>query len=179
VIPTGPQWIHELKHDGYRIVALKDGRSVRLWSRHGRDWTVELAAIMAAVRALPVERIVLDGEAVAHCPEGLPDFNGLMSQDGRAAACLYVFDLLRLEAEDLRPRPLGERRARLAEFVAAAADPMLRFSEHLEAAEGPALFRHACAMGLEGIVSKRADRPYRSGRSPYWLKIKNPSYWRA
>ncbi|HEX8663572.1 MAG TPA: DNA ligase [Beijerinckiaceae bacterium] len=179
VVPTGPQWIHELKHDGYRIVALKDGPSVRLWSRHGRDWTGELAAVAAAVRALPVERIVLDGEAVAHCGAGLPDFNGLMSQNGQAAACLYAFDLLRLEAEDLRPHPLGERRARLADLVAAAADPVLRFSEHLEAAEGPALFRHACAMGLEGIVSKRADRPYRSGRSPHWLKIKNPSYWRA
>jgi bifunctional non-homologous end joining protein LigD len=179
VVPTGPQWIHELKHDGYRIVALKDGRSVRLWSRHGRDWTGELAAIVAAVRSMPAERIVLDGEAVAHGREGLPDFNGLMSGNGQATACLYVFDLLRLEAEDLRPRPLGERRARLAALVAAAADPVLRLSEHLEAAEGPALFRHACAMGLEGIVSKRADRPYQSGRSPHWLKIKNPSYWRA
>src|SRR3712207_403981 len=117
VVPTGPQWIHELKHDGYRILALKDGPSVRLWSRHGRDWTGGLAAIAAALRALPVERIVLDGEAVAHCREGLPDFTGLTSASGQAAACLYAFDLLRIEDEDLRPRPLGERRTRLADLV--------------------------------------------------------------
>src|SRR3954451_4374853 len=86
----GPQWIHELKHDGFRIVAHKDGDVVRLWSRNGRDWSAEFIAITAAILALPVTRIVLDGEAVAHCPEGLPDFRALLGRFGCATACFYA-----------------------------------------------------------------------------------------
>ena len=82
--------------------ARKDGDAVRLWSRNGRDWSAEFVAITAAVMALPVTRIVLDGEAVAHCPEGLPDFHALLSRSGAATACLYAFDLLRAGADDLR-----------------------------------------------------------------------------
>ena len=118
-----------------------------------------------------VEEIVLDGEAMAHCKDGLPDFHGLRSEDGGAAACLYAFDLLRLDGEDLRPLPLEERRARLRKALRGAGKA-LRFSEHLEG-DGEAIFRHACALGLEGIVSKRRDARYRSGRSLTWLKIKN------
>ena len=79
-VPIGQQWIHELKHDGFRIVAHKNGDAVRLWSRNGRDWSDEFVAFTAAVMALPVTRIVLDGEAVAHCPKGLPDFHALLSR---------------------------------------------------------------------------------------------------
>src|SRR3954463_13674630 len=93
-VPSGDGWLHELKHDGFRIVAHKDGDDVRLWSRNGRDWSAEFVAITAAVVALPFPRIVLDGEAVAHCPKGLPDFHVLLSRSGAAAACLYAFDLL-------------------------------------------------------------------------------------
>src|SRR5215204_4730840 len=81
-VPAGDGWIHELKHDGFRIVALKDGDEVRLWSRNGRNWAADFLAITAAVMALPVTRIVLDGEAVAHCPEGLPDFHALLGREG-------------------------------------------------------------------------------------------------
>jgi len=79
-VPIGDGWIHELKHDGFRIVALKAGDDVRLWSRHGRNWSAEFVAITAALMALPFTRIVLDGEAVAHCPKGLPDFHALLSR---------------------------------------------------------------------------------------------------
>jgi len=99
-VPTGDGWLHELKHDGFRIIAHKDGERVHLWSRNGRDRSGDFVAIADAVRALPASRIVLDGEAVAHCLEGLPHFNRLLSGDGQASACLYAFDLLWLEAQE-------------------------------------------------------------------------------
>jgi ATP dependent DNA ligase domain len=104
--PSGPLWLHEIKHDGYRIIACKSGDQVRLWSRNGRDWSREFLAVTEALRALRVEEIVLDGEAMAHCKDGLPDFHGLRAEEGGAGACLFAFDLLRLNGEDLRPRPL-------------------------------------------------------------------------
>jgi ATP-dependent DNA ligase len=97
--PSGPQWIHEIKHDGYRIIARKDGDKVRLWSRNGRDWSREFMAVAEAVGALKVEQIVLDGEAMALCPKGLPDFHRLSSEDGAGGACLFAFDLLVIGGE--------------------------------------------------------------------------------
>jgi bifunctional non-homologous end joining protein LigD len=84
--PRGPLWVHEIKHDGYRIIACKSGDTVRLWSRNGRDWSKEFLAVAEALRRLKVEEIVLDGEAMAHCKEGFTDFNGLRSSDGGAGA---------------------------------------------------------------------------------------------
>jgi bifunctional non-homologous end joining protein LigD len=175
-VPKGDGWLHELKHDGFRIVARKDGERVRLWSRNGRDWSVEFVAITAAIRALPVERIILDGEAVAHCPQGLPDFHRLLG-DGQAGACLYAFDLLALEAQDLRGAALTERRQALRTVLPKATTALI-FSEHMAAEHGEAMFRRACAMGLEGIVSKRATARYKSGPCRSWLKVKNPAYER-
>src|SRR3954468_12829978 len=175
-VPTGPEWVHELKHDGFRLVARKDGEKVRLWSRQGRSWPREFAAITAALRAFPVTQIVLDGEAVAHCDQGLPDFLRLLSGDGHARACFFAFDVLMLGGDDLRPLPLSLRRNMLAELPL---DGALQFSGHMDGPDGEAMFRHACRMGLEGIISKRADRPYRSGRCRSWLKIKNPAYERS
>jgi len=120
-VPTGPEWIHELKHDGFRIVAHKNGDDLRLWSRNGRDWSAEFASITAAVMALPVARIVLDGEAVAQCPQGLPDFNALLGRSGCATACLYAFDLLHLGVDNLRPSELCDRRALLRKTPAEGA----------------------------------------------------------
>src|SRR5215213_511744 len=174
-VTDGDDWIPELKHDGFRIVALKDGDEVRLWSRNGRNWAAEFVAITAAVMAVPVTRIVLDGEAVAHCPEGMPDFHALLGRAGCARACLYVFDLLWLEAQDVRGLALIERRALLREHLKSAG-PAIIYSEHLEAKDGEGMFRHACRLGLEGIVSKRAASRYRSGRCASWLKVKNPAY---
>jgi ATP-dependent DNA ligase len=108
---AAPLWLHEIKHDGYRIIAFKSGDKVRLWSRNGRDWSREFAAIAECLRAVEADELVIDGEACAHCPDGLPDFHGLRS--GGASACLFAFDLLQLGGQDLRPLPLEERRARL------------------------------------------------------------------
>src|SRR5215211_4486975 len=134
-VPVGVGWIHELKHDGFRIVALKDGDDVRLWSRHGRNWSAEFVAITAAVMALPAARIVLDGEAVAHCPKGLPDFHALLGRSGAAKACLYAFDLLHVGDEDLRGRALVERRALLRKHLKRAG-PVLVYSDDLAGADG-------------------------------------------
>jgi bifunctional non-homologous end joining protein LigD len=139
-------------------------------------WSREFLAVAEALRALRVDDIAIDGEAMAHCKDGLPDFHGLRSEDGGAAACLFAFDLLRLNGDDLRPLPLEERRARLQRALRGAGEA-LRFSDHLEG-DGPEIYRHACALGLEGIISKRLDSRYRSGRSLTWLKIKNPRYER-
>ena len=162
-MPTGDDWIHELKHDGFRIIAHKDGgERVHLWSRNGRDRSGDFVAIADAVRALPASRIVLDGEAVAHCLEGLPDFHRLLSNDKQATACLYAFDLLWLEAQDLRGVELIGRRRMLVKALKKAG-PALRFSEHMEGADGEAMFRHACAMNLEGIVLEARRLPLQVG----------------
>jgi bifunctional non-homologous end joining protein LigD len=163
-----------LKHDGFRIIARKQGESVRLWSRNGRDWSVEFVVIVAALRDLPGS-FVLDGEAVAHCPEGLPDFHRLLSDEGQKSACLYAFDLLHLDTTDLRRTELVGRRAMLGKLLRKAG-PALIFSEHMDGADGEAMFRHACKLGLEGIISKRLDKPYLSGRCQQWRKVKNPAY---
>src|SRR4051812_17714184 len=120
---------------------------------------------------------MIDGEAVAHCPEGLPDFYRALGSDGQARACLFAFDLLHVGRDDLRGLELVERRALLQKYLAKAG-PALRFSEHMEGPDGAAMFRHACAMGLEGIVSKKLAAPYLSGRCRSWLKVKNPTYRR-
>src|SRR3954468_7283918 len=111
-VPAGDGWLHELKHDGFRIIAYKDGERVWLWSRNGRDWSAEFVAITAAMQALPFKRLMLDGEAVAHCLDGLPDFHRLLA-DGQASACYYAFDLLWLETQDVRGLELIGRRRML------------------------------------------------------------------
>ena len=173
--PTGAGWSFEIKHDGFRIVSRKDGDGLRLWSRNARDWSVEFRAIAEALKALPASSVILDGEAVAHCAEGLPDFHGLLG-DGAASACLYAFDLLAVEGEDLRRLPLEVRRERLADLLADAG-PALRLSEHLEG-DGAVIFEHACRLGLVGVIAKRKGSAYRSGRCASWLKVKNPGYFR-
>jgi bifunctional non-homologous end joining protein LigD len=154
----------------------KDGDKVRLWSRNGRDWSSEFVAITEAMRSLPLKRVMLDGEAVAHCLDGLPDFHRLLG-DGQATACFYAFHLLRLEAQDVRGVELIGRR-RMLQKALKKAGPVLRFSEHLSSQQGEVMFRHACAMGLEGIVSKRVTSRYKSGACRSWLKVKNPAYER-
>jgi bifunctional non-homologous end joining protein LigD len=171
--PTAPGWSFEIKHDGFRIVPRKDGERVRLWSRNARDRSVEFRAIAEAVKALPFSGVILDGEAVAHCDKGLPDFHGLLG-DGAASACFYAFDLLAIEGEDVRRLPLEARRERLA-VVLADAEPALRLSEHLDG-DGALIFAHACKLGLEGVIAKRKGSAYRSGRCASWVKVKNPHY---
>jgi bifunctional non-homologous end joining protein LigD len=137
-------------------VAHKDGNEVRLWSRNGRNWSAGFLALAAAVLALPVARIVQDGEAVAHCPKGLPDFHALLGRQGCVTACLYAFDLLLAGDEDLRGRELVERRALLREHLKHA-DAAIIYSAHMTGADGEAMFRHACRLGLGSSVS--GDEP--------------------
>ena len=140
-IPTGPEWIHELKWDGYRIVAWREGSRVCLWSRTGRDWADAFPWIAEALGRLEVESIIIDGEAVCLLEDGRPDFHALRSSQACRDARLVAYDLLGLNGEDLRRMPLHERRKRLAALI----DGMgaLWFSSHVERKDGPALFRHA------------------------------------
>jgi bifunctional non-homologous end joining protein LigD len=160
--PAGPDWLHEVKHDGYRIVARKEGERVHLSTRYGTNFTDRLPRIAAAVRCLPAENVLIDGEAVAFRTDGHPDIAALRTKAGGAQACLVAFDLLGPDGEDFRQRPLEERRDRLARLVRGV-DGIL-FSEAL-ASEGALVFAHACKLGLEGIVSKRVGSFYRNGTS--------------
>ncbi len=132
--------------------------------------------IAAAIGTLPAESALIDGEAVAFRPNGRSDFGALRTKAGGARACLVAFDLLGLDGEDVRQRPLEERRDKLARLIAGV-DGVV-FSEAIEA-EGAVVFAHACKLGLEGIVSKRAGSLYRSGASRSWLKSKNPTFVRT
>ena len=148
---------------------------MKLWTRHGTDFTHRLPRIAAAVRSLPAERILIDGEAVALLPDGRGDFEALRTKAGAAVAAYVVFDLLELNGKDIRQRRLEDRRAEL-ERVVKGAEAIL-FSEAIEA-EGALVFAKACEMGLEGIVSKRIGSRYFSGPSKSWLKAKNPGFSR-
>ena len=173
--PAGTGWLHEMKHDGYRLLARKDADRVRLWTRYGTDFTGSCPAIADAVRSLPVDKALIDGEAVVFRPDGHSDFAALRTKVGGEQASLVAFDLLNLEGADLRQRPLEERREALAQVVAEADG--VRFSAALTT-EGATVFAHACRLGLEGIVSKRAGSCYRSGPSRNWLKRLNPEFQR-
>jgi bifunctional non-homologous end joining protein LigD len=170
--PAGPGWLHEVKHDGFRILARKQGERVHIWSRHGADFTYRFPAIAEAVRGLAADRALIDGEAVVLRNDGRSDFLALLTKWVGARATLVAFDLVRLNGDDQRLRPL-EARQRLVVGV----DGIL-FSEAL-AAEGAIVFAKACELGLEGIVSKRPGSFYRCGRSRNWVKTKNPDFVRT
>jgi ATP-dependent DNA ligase len=171
--PVGPHWIHEIKHDGYRMIArLRDGR-VRLFTRRGYDWTERYPRIREALAGLRAASATIDGEAVFCGPDGVAVFDRLHSRAHDGEVILYAFDLLELDGADLRPHPLDERKAALAQLLHRARIG-LHLVEHL-AGDGVTVFAHACRMGLEGIVSKRRDHGYRSGPSKAWLKVKNPT----
>jgi bifunctional non-homologous end joining protein LigD len=171
-LPSGDLWLHEIKHDGFRIIARKDGERVRLYSRPGNDMTRRFPLIVEALACLRSRSCIIDGEAVCCDEDGMPNFDCIRYRRYDASVFLYAFDLIELSGNDLRREPLEVRKATL-KSVLVKAGPGLRFNEHLEG-DGPTVFAHACKMGLEGIVSKRKDSMYRSGRSPDWLKMKNP-----
>jgi ATP-dependent DNA ligase len=170
-LPSGGLWLHEIKHDGFRIIARKDGPRVRLYSRPGNDFTRRFPLIVETLARLRSRSCIIDGEAVACDDNGVASFDRIRYRRHDGDAFLYAFDLIELNGDDLRRDPLEVRKATLASIVAKA-QPGIRFNEHLEG-DGPTVFAHACKMGLEGIVSKRKDSAYRSGRSPDWLKMKN------
>jgi bifunctional non-homologous end joining protein LigD len=168
--PSGDEWLHEIKHDGFRVG--KDGTRVKLYSRPGNDLTDRFPLIVEALARLRTHSCIIDGEAVACGEDGIASFDRIRHHD--AGVFLYAFDLVELDGDDLRRDPLAVRKATLASLLARAA-PGLRFNEHVDEQDGPLVFQHACKLGLEGIVSKRRNSPYRSGRSPDWIKSKNPS----
>ena len=173
--PLGQDWLHEIKLDGYRIVATVEDSEVRLYTRRANDWTARAPNVAATLAALPVQSAVLDGEIVSLLKNGVSSFQALQNalSDGRAGALVYfVFDLLYLDGEDLRPRPLLERKQRLNELLKRAKkSENLRLSEHVTG-EGLKVFEQACKLGLEGTIAKRAHAAYRPGRGKDWLKIK-------
>jgi bifunctional non-homologous end joining protein LigD len=146
---------------------------VRLYSRPGNDLTYRFPLIVETLARLRSRSCIIDGEAVAWNDNGVCRFDLIRHQRANESIFLYAFDLIEQNGDDLRRNPLEVRKATLASIVAKAS-PGIRFNEHLEG-DGPTVFAHACKMGLEGIVSKRKDSPYRSGRSPDWLKMKNPA----
>jgi len=173
--PSGPKWIHEIKHDGYRIQARIDGRMVRLLTRKSLDWTERFESIARALRDLSLGSALIDGEIIVEDGGGLSNLNDLQAdlKSGRQDRFRYfAFDLLYCDGFDLTSVPLIDRKALLQRVMTglSPATP-LRFSEHLET-DGPTMLEHSCRLGLEGIISKRKDLPHRSGRSDDWLKSK-------
>jgi bifunctional non-homologous end joining protein LigD len=169
--PSGEMWLHEIKHDGFRVIARKDGKRVRLYSRPGNDLTYRFPLIVEALARLRSRSCIIDGEAVCCDEDGMPSFDRIRYRRHDASVFLYAFDLIELSGDDLRREPLEVRKATL-KSVLTKAGPGLRLNEHIEA-DGPTVFAHACKMGLEGTVSKHKASTYRSGRSPDWLKMKN------
>jgi bifunctional non-homologous end joining protein LigD len=174
-VPAGPDWIHEIKHDGYRITVHREDKRVRLFTRNGHDWTDRYPLIVEAALRVRIGSFVMDGEAVLLGVDGRSDFDGLHSRQHNDEVQFYAFDVLMSEGDDLRKLPLSMRKTSLARLLARRINGI--FLSDFECGEiGPDLFRHACIMGLEGLVSKRNDRPCRAGVSPNWVKVKNPDH---
>jgi bifunctional non-homologous end joining protein LigD len=173
-IPAGTGFVHELKLDGYRVQGhLHDGQ-VKLYTRSGFDWGNRFPTVAADLRRMPGSFIV-DGEVISSDERGRPSFSALQDDLNRGRydrMVYYVFDLLYLDGFDIRAAPLIERKRALQSIMSAAREkaPRILFTEHFT--DGAGLYEHACEMGLEGIVSKEANAPYRAGRREHWLKIK-------
>jgi bifunctional non-homologous end joining protein LigD len=172
-LPSGSEWLHEIKHDGFRVIARKHGQRVKLYSRPGNDLTYRFPLIVETLARLRLRSCIIDGEAVACDDNGVTSFNRVRYRHHDESIFLYAFDLIGLNGDDLRRNPLEARKITL-EIILAKADAGIRFNEHMEG-EGETVFRHASKLGLEGIVSKRKDSAYRSGRSRHWIKSKNPA----
>ncbi len=169
--PAGDEWLHEIKHDGYRIVARIDEGEVQLVSRNGKDWTKEFPQVARAVGRLRAGTALLDGEVAAVLPNGHTSFQALQRRSDQATSLVYfVFDLLHLDGWDLRPVRLDERKEVLRRLLQGGPET-LRFSDHVRG-HGPEFFEQVREAGLEGVVSKRADAPYREGRGGDWRKAK-------
>jgi bifunctional non-homologous end joining protein LigD len=172
--PKGKDWLHELKLDGYRMQARFEGGKVQLLTRSGLDWTHRMRTLATSLEALPAKAALLDGEVIVLDERGISSFAALQTafQEGaKHALHYYIFDLLHLDGHSLRNLPLTERKTLLADLIEALDDEAVRVSEHVRD-ENAAIFDEACRHGAEGIVSKRADSVYLSGRSASWVKVK-------
>jgi bifunctional non-homologous end joining protein LigD len=173
-VPTGRQWLHEIKFDGYRLICKVQRGKATLITRRHQNWTHRYQPIAQAAEELPVESAILDGELVALLPTGISGFQALQNAaklGSDARLVYYAFDLLYLDGYDLRALPLVERKECLRELLDDSDTGVIQYSDHVDE-EGDAFFRQACQLGLEGIISKRSDRPYVSGRSGDWIKVK-------
>jgi bifunctional non-homologous end joining protein LigD len=170
--PAGDGWIHQIKHDGFRILAHRQGQAIRLMSRNGHDLGSRFPQIVEAMRSLPVQSCVIDGEAIVTDDKGLAIFDLICAHKQHIGAELCAFDMLELDGEDLRRTRIEERKRTLARLLGRF-QPGIVVNEYFEG-DGAIIFKHACTLGCEGIVSKRLGSPYRAGRSAHWLKIKNP-----
>ena len=173
--PSGDEWLHELKFDGYRMLCHLDRGEVRFWSRNGKDWTSKFPNLSEAARTIPAETAIIDGEVVIFDHDGRSNFQKLqhaLGSSGAAKFCFQAFDLIYLDGLDL-VRVTLEARKRLLRtlFSSLSASGPLRFSDHLEG-NGALFFEHACKTGIEGIVSKLRTSHYDSSRSRSWLKVK-------
>jgi bifunctional non-homologous end joining protein LigD len=171
--PAGPGWIHEIKHDGFRIMARLDTGAVRLMTRNGNDLARRFPFVALAIAALPATSCLIDGEAIVCDDNGLAVFDLIRGHGARGDAVHCAFDLLELDGEDLRRQPIEDRKRRLVTLLRGAHSTIV-INEHFEG-DGEIIFKHACKLGCEGIVSKRLGSPYKSGRSAHWLKVKNPA----
>lgn len=171
-VPAGDEWVHEIKFDGYRILCELDRGRVTLFSRNGKDWTRAFQSVADALKKLPVRRAILDGEVISTGGAG-SQFQNLQNilKGGAGQLAYYVFDLLSLDGEDYTRKPLHQRKAALAKLLGRKERGIVRYTAHLDG-DGERLFREACRTSLEGIISKRRDRPYHPGRNLDWVKVK-------
>src|SRR6478736_5799801 len=171
--PEGKHWIHEIKHDGYRCQVLLEQGQGRVFTRNGHDWTDRYPSIVRAAANLRCQSAILDGEAIVQNGNGASDFEALSSALQRQphSIILYAFDLLHRDGKDLRQQTLMERRASLKHLLAADDQSRIQLSDEFDG-DGHSLFKACAEQELEGIVSKHALAPYRSGRSKTWLKTK-------
>jgi bifunctional non-homologous end joining protein LigD len=171
-VPSGPDWYHEIKYDGFRLRVERSGDRVRLITRGGYDWTKRYPWIVEAALKNRTKYFVIDGEAVILGVDGYSDFNALLSGKYNEQVQLCAFDILAMGVADLRGLPLSLRKANLARLLTRRPDGIF-LSDFEQGEIGPDLFVAVCQMGLEGLVSKRRYQPYRGGRSKHWIKVKN------
>ncbi|MBN9415053.1 MAG: DNA ligase D [Candidatus Eremiobacteraeota bacterium] len=169
--PTGKNWLHEIKYDGYRLIAYIEGGGVRLLTRGGQDWTAKFPTLVKALEKLEVENAILDGEVVVLDDHGVSHFQALqnhISNKRQGSPDLFFFDLLYLNGRDLRQLPLSDRKKTLQNLPLQG---RLHYSDHI-LGQGPQVLEQACRLGCEGIISKEADSPYLSRRTRSWVKVK-------
>lgn len=174
--PTGDAWLHEVKIEGWRCQLIKEGRRIHFFSGRGNDLHRRLGAFAEGFRNLAAKSATIDGELTVADPQGRPDFHALGATRRRKRDLMFVaFDLLELDGEDLRGKRLEDRRRALADLLSRSGIGCMCFSK--EFSDGPALLKACAGLGLEGIVSKRRDAPYRAGKRPEWVKVKTAE-WR-
>jgi bifunctional non-homologous end joining protein LigD len=173
--PEGPHWAHEIKFDGYRLQARIEDGQVRLLTRSGLDWTEKFGTLEQSLGTLKVTSAIIDGEVIVYDDKGASSFVELVSElkaKQSARMVFFAFDLMFLNGEDLRAQTLADRKALLKRLLGRRKkDDSVRFSDHVRG-HGPTMLAEACQLMLEGIISKRLDKPYRSGRGTEWLKAK-------